>query len=157
MSSSARRSLEYSSFDEFLADAQRCMSDDFVTVGNWSKGKIFTHLARTLEMSLDGVDYRAPWWMRVLGKWVLKPRILKKGMPSGFQLKKPVADQVIPQEDVDSQQALQDLQRAVERYRSEPDRVDHPIFGAMTAEEWDKLHLRHADLHMSHIAPAEAD
>ena len=37
--------------------------------------------------------------------------------------------------------------------RGEDRRVSHPIFGSMSRAEWDQMHLRHAEMHLSFIRP----
>jgi len=46
-------------------------------------------------------------------------------------------------------EALDDLRRAVERTRTENMTAKHPAFGTMTHEEWNTLHLRHSEMHLS--------
>jgi hypothetical protein len=31
--------------------------------------------------------------------------------------------------------------------------MPNPVFGAMTPEDWKRLHLRHAELHLSFVVP----
>jgi len=33
--------------------------------------------------------------------------------------------------------------------------VSHPLFGKLSREEWNRFHLRHAELHMSFLVQAE--
>jgi hypothetical protein len=33
--------------------------------------------------------------------------------------------------------------------------VDNVVLGPLTNAEWEQLHLRHAELHMSFVVPAE--
>jgi len=46
-------------------------------------------------------------------------------------------------------EALDDLRRTVERTRTENMTAKHPAFGTMTHEEWNTLHLRHSEMHLS--------
>jgi hypothetical protein len=45
------------------------------------------------------------------------------------------------------------LRRGIERLRSESRRAPHFVFGPYAAAEWDQLHLRHAEVHMSLVVP----
>ena len=51
------------------------------------------------------------------------------------------------------QEALDDLRRAVARTKSERMEAVHPAFGKMTHDEWNTLHLRHSELHLSFALP----
>ncbi len=41
----------------------------------------------------------------------------------------------------------------IDRLNREPQRYPSPVFGKMTKEEWDQLHLRHAEMHLSFYVP----
>jgi hypothetical protein len=83
----------------------------------------------------------------------IKRRILKKGMPAGFNLPRSREPEAFP--DVASAQAgLDSLRAAVARIQRERMTAAHPLFGRLTHDEWARLHLRHAEMHLSFAAPA---
>ncbi len=47
-----RRAVRYESLSEFLQDAERLANCEVRTVGNWSQGQIYEHLARALDISM---------------------------------------------------------------------------------------------------------
>ena len=49
-----RRKVRYQAISEFLAEAERLASRKVRTIGNWSQGQIYEHLARSLDISIDG-------------------------------------------------------------------------------------------------------
>ncbi|MFK7778007.1 MAG: DUF1569 domain-containing protein [Gimesia sp.] len=151
--SANRRTLSYASLLEVVDDARRLTEADAPTTGNWSKGQIFEHLARTMDCSLDGFTFKMPWFVRIIGKYYFKPTIFKKGMSPGFKLKGAFKKALGPDPLAD-QEGLEHLAKSVQRLESESQRALSPVFGQMTREEWDKLHRRHAELHMSFIAEA---
>jgi fructose-bisphosphate aldolase class 1 len=51
------------------------------------------------------------------------------------------------------QEALDDLRRAVARTKTERMTANHPAFGKKTHEEWNTLHLRHSEMHLSFALP----
>lgn len=146
-----RRTLSYASLQEVVAEAQRLTAADAPTTGNWSKGQIFEHLARTMDSSLDGFAFKMPWFVRMVGIYYFKPRIFKHGMTPGFKLKGASKLALAPDPLAD-QTALEHLTKSVQRLESENQRAFSPVFGQMTCEEWNKMHLRHSELHMSFIA-----
>ena len=50
-------------------------------------------------------------------------------------------------------EGLRQLERAVGRLVKETPPHPHPFFGALTREEWIKLQLRHAELHLGYLHP----
>ena len=60
----ARRKLDFKSFDELLTDADRMSHGDVKTLGNWSPGQIFQHLANAFNCSIDGFPNAFPWFLR---------------------------------------------------------------------------------------------
>ena len=146
----SRRTVSYPSLDAVVADAERLVEAEAGTTGNWSVGQILEHLATVMDKSIDGFDFRPALPVRLVGRWFLKNRFLRKGMPAGFQLKGLAAQQLIPPE-VDPQQALDHLRSAAERLKTSTKRAPHPFFGKMTQEESNRINCRHAELHMSFI------
>jgi len=150
-----RRVLHFTSLDEIVADAEKlAASPDTKMLGNWPLDQLFTHLAMAINGSIDGMPHQAPWFVRLAAP-LLKGRVLKRGMTPGFKLPKQVEPRFYPTA-ASRQAALETLQRAVARSQTERMTADHPAFGKMTHEEWAKLHMRHAELHLSFATPGSA-
>jgi hypothetical protein len=147
----ARRTVHYATFDDVLDDAERLVRARAATTGNWSLDQILGHLAIAMEKSIDGFDRKAPWPLRLVGRFIVKPRILKHGMKPGFKLPAEAEKISIPAPGGDPVAALERLRRAIGRSKSDQTRCPHPFFGPMPASEWDRLHLRHAELHLSFV------
>jgi len=145
-----RRQVEYRSLDEFLADAGRLVDADATTTGNWSLGRILEHLTTVMNKSIDGFQSKAPLPMRLVARYLLKQRILTKKMAPGFQLPPQAATEIVPAE-IDRHEALAHLRQAIERLRQVPGRVESPFLGPLDIEQWNQLHCRHAELHMSFV------
>jgi Protein of unknown function (DUF1569) len=146
-----RRKVEYASFDELLADAERLGSGPVRALGNWSAGQIFRHLAIVYTGSIDGLKVKFPWYLRLMAK-LFKKQVLAGAMPAGFKLPADSGKEMMPGP-TSTQEGLADLRAAVARLKQEPHRAAHPAFGNFTKEEWDVLHLKHAALHMSFLVP----
>jgi hypothetical protein len=150
---SGRRELHFASLGDMLADAERlCSTKPVTALGNWRLGRALEHLARSIEMSLDGAKFRPPWYIRWLGPWI-KNRMLTQPMRPGFQLPAYAAKYLIPEEECEMHEALAHLHSAVTRLHATTRRHPSPVFGPLTLEEWDQLHLRHAELHLSFFVP----
>ncbi len=146
-----RRNLNYASFDEVLADADRVSSGPVKQLGNWSPGQIFRHLAIVYNGSIDGFTMTFPWYIRLLAM-VFKKRLLAGPMPSGLKLPAEGAKVLIPPP-TSTEEGLAELRAAIARLEKEPHRARHPVFGTFSREEWNKIHLSHASLHMSFLVP----
>lgn len=148
-----RREVHFRTIDDILADAERLTAGPMRQLGNWSVGQATSHLARTQKMSLDGDPARAPLPIRMLIKFV-KRRILTKGMKPGFKLSKPAAEKYISGPQISDEEGLNELRASIARLKTEPQRHPHPAFGPLSRDEWEQLHLRHAELHLSFFVPA---
>jgi hypothetical protein len=146
-----RRTLDYASFEELLADAERLGAGPTKALGNWSAGQIFRHIAVTCNNSIDGFPFTFPWYLRTAAT-LFKGRLMKGSMPAGFKLPGAKAGAMLPPE-TPTEEGLAELRAAVARLQREPHRAIHPLFGAISREEWDRVHLKHASLHMSFLVP----
>ncbi len=153
-----RRVLRFESFDELLAECERLArleeQGKLRMLGNWSLAQIFEHLARGKEASIDGPPFRVPWYIRFVGPW-LKTRFLTRGVPAGFKLPAKELPRFAPANTVETEAALERLRLAVQRLLNESQRVPHGVLGRLTAQEWNTLHLRHSEMHLSFALPVE--
>jgi len=150
-----RRIIHYDNFDELLADVDRLTAGRVQTLGNWSLGQNLAHLAKAYECSIDGFPFLMSAPFRFVLGMLMKRRFLNNPLPTGFQLPKKAAD-LIPAE-IDSFEASKLLAKAVERLKIENQRSPHPALGKLTIDEWNALHLRHAELHLGFVLPIEQD
>jgi hypothetical protein len=148
-----RRKLDYASLDELLADADRLSSCPIKTLGNWSAGQIFEHLANVYNGSIDGFAMTFPWPMRMVAR-LFKSKLIHGVMPPGLKLPAEGTKQLMP-EPISTEEGLAALHEAVARLQREPHRAKHPVLGDLTRDEWNAIHLNHAGLHMSFLAPAD--
>jgi hypothetical protein len=151
---SGRRTLSFTTLDEFLRDAEALAAGGRRTLGNWTFGQILGHLAYAMHNSMDGFPFQAPWVLRHLVAPFVKNSALTKPLKPGVKLPKSAAE-YMPSESLTVEEALANCRRAVERLGNEIPSAKHPFFGTMASEEWMALHLRHAELHMSFVVPDE--
>ncbi len=149
-----RRILEFNSLDDVVGDVEGLVASDQTRVlGNWPLSQLITHLAMTVECSMDGFPTPAPWIIRIIGPF-LKKGMLSKKMSPGLKLPKNAEAVAFP--DADSPHAaLERLRAAVARSRSQPMIAPHPAFGKMNHNEWTQLHLRHSEMHLSFATTGE--
>ena len=146
-----RRTLRLTSLDELLAEVDRLHAQPYRRLGNWSLGQMCVHLARLMHECIDGFTFGPPRVVRWLAP-LFKARLLRRGFPAGMTLKGPAAQALSPPPVSDSE-GVQRLRDAVQRLQSEPQRQPSPLLGRMSREQWDQFHLRHAELHLSFLAP----
>jgi hypothetical protein len=146
-----RRAVKFVSFEELLTDAERMSSGSVKALGNWSAGQIFRHLAISYNGAIDGLAIEFPWLMRVMVK-IFKKKLINMAMPAGYQMKAENAWITEPGQ-VSTEVGLDELRTAVARLQRDPLRARHPLFGSLTNEEWDKVMLAHASMHMSFLVP----
>jgi Protein of unknown function (DUF1569) len=146
-----RRTLHFDSIDDMLADVDRLDQGPVKAIGNWVPGQVLKHLTTVMVASLDGFHHTAPWFVRLIGK-VVKKKYLTKPMSAGFDLPKDAAAEMIPGP-VEWKDAVGPFRTAVRRLKTEEKRMPSPFLGVLTREEWDQLHCRHAELHLSFLVP----
>jgi hypothetical protein len=148
-----RRMVRYDTLQDFLEDATRLGNGPVRTLGNRSYAQILQHLAFAMNGSVDGSVLVIPWPIRTVAR-LLRKRIINGGMSPGFKLSRANDAKAWIADDSDVPAALESVRKAVQRFQTETKRSPHPAFGHLTPDEWNKFHLRHAELHMSFVVPA---
>lgn len=148
-----RRALHFKTVDDILRDAEEITSGEVRHLGNWTPGKIFKHIAITMDNSVDGVDFKAPLLIRIVAR-LMKKSFLNNTMKSGFQMPEKMKPHFSPPDDVSIEEGLTALRESIERYKSATDLQPSPVLGNLTRDEYDKLHMRHAEMHLSFIVSA---
>lgn len=137
--------------DDLLADIESLDERGGVqSSGRWTAAQNVEHVARFIDVSVDGTDVRASFILRLLGPLV-KKRALARPMKPGFKLPSRLADQFVPPADVTWEEAVDHLRAIIRRAKTERMTGRSPVFGQLTHEEWVQLHCRHAELHFSFL------
>ncbi len=150
---SNRREVHYTSLQDVLNDADRLTRGKFKTLGNWSAGQIFMHLAKSFSDSIDGSAMRLPWFYKLIGP-LLKNKLIRGPMAPGVKLPESAARATVPGP-TSTEEGLAALRSAIGRLETESKRARSPFLGAMTRDEWNRLHLNHSALHMSFLVPQD--
>ena len=143
-----RRTLAFNTLDEILDDLNYLSQGKVRSLGNWSPGENLNHLTILMLGCLDGVDVKVPFLTRTVVS-LLKRRILTKQMSPGLQLPKAAAA-LLPSE-TNWEQGLEEIRAALNRMKTESHRHAHPVLGELNREQWDQLHCRHCELHLSFL------
>jgi len=122
------------------------------TVGQWTLAQVCRHLADTINGSMDGFDLRRHRFKRFfLGKRLLR-WTYRHGIPPGYT----IDPRLTPPPNVRLDEALDAMERAVERYRTYRGRLRaHPLFGDLSREMWGRLHCFHSAHHLSFVIPTD--
>jgi hypothetical protein len=148
-----RRELQFDRIDDALADVEQIATaqrqGNLRSIGNWTPGQTLGHLATWAGYAYDGTPMTIPFFIR----WLLKPlknRFLNQPMRAGSKIPR-VRDGTLATEVIPFDQALERFQKNFTRLKLEKPTKPNVMFGEMTQEEWIKLHLRHAELHLSFL------
>ena len=141
-----RRRLKFHSFDEVLADAQQLYAGQYHTLGNWSLGRALGHLGNAMIGSVEGGTFRVRWWLKLVGPWIIKPRLLRGPFPAGFKLPGRAERLLVPDDNISFEEGLARLEAGIERLRSIDQRGSHPVVGKLNVAEWDSF-ICHCELH----------
>jgi hypothetical protein len=150
---SDRRQLRFESLDEAGRDAEALAEAErqgtLRATGNWTLGQSIGHVAFWARAPFDGypVMPQMPWLLRKLLP-LFKNGFLNKRLPAGARIWG-VPEGTFGVERLATDEALAQLRTAFDRLAGESPSVLNPIFGELTHEEWIKLNLRHAELHLS--------
>jgi hypothetical protein len=151
----SRREVNFKNLDDILADAERLVaSPGAKVVGNWPLKQLLMHLALTFNNSIDGFDAKAPIFIRVIGPFIKRSVLRAPKMKPGIKLPKEAEIRAYPTAE-SAEAALEFLRKAIARAKTERMTARHPAFGKMSHEEWNTLHLRHCELHLSFAIPGQ--
>lgn len=148
----SRRHLSLQSLEDLLREAEGLAQAEVHTLGNWSLGQILDHLATWAEFSIDGVPARVPLPLRVIAR-PFRGWIIRRPMRPGFRWSADADRRLVPKGPVGTAEGMEHLRRAVGRLRTEPHRAPSPLLGQLSAAQWEQLHLRHAEHHLSFVVP----
>lgn len=122
------------------------------STGNWTPGENLDHLARAMRPSFDGFDFTVAVPIRLVGSLFMKRRFLREGFPRGFKMGPKMSAAFGPRPGVPFEEGLLALREQLSRI-DRGERMTHasPGLGALTHDEWVRLHLRHAELHLAYL------
>jgi hypothetical protein len=149
-----RRRLRFQSIDDVWAEAETLAAAGQVAcLGNWSVGQTLKHLGASMEGSINGPGFKMPLMLRIIGRLYVKRLLLNGPFPTGFQLPGAAAKRLVPPDDTTPAEGLAALRHGIHRLRSETARTSHPVAGPLSIAEWDRFHMRHAEMHLSFLVP----
>lgn len=149
-----RRPLRFESLADIRADIDRLANAREVrTLGNLSAGQNLKHVATIMNRCIDGFTTRPPWIVRFIVQTFMRTKFLTKPMSAGFKLPKAAAAELIPAPPVLFDEGVASLRAAIDRLNATTTRSPSPVLGVLSVDEWNQLHCRHAELHLSFLLP----
>ena len=150
------RKLRFNSISDILRDAEQiCHANHVIQLGNWSAGQAFEHLAKSFCSSVTASKADISVWRRAIAR-VCKPIVLRYGLPAGVQIASVsdvAAREFLPRETVSVEEGYEELLRAVSAISENDMDATHNCFGKMSPEDWERMHCRHAELHLRLLLP----
>lgn len=148
-----RRRLDFRSWDDLLADADRLADRGYDRAGKWSLAQVLDHVGAGLRVALTGPTRRMPWVMRMSARSFALPIMRScRWIPAGI----PAPTWWQPQVPADADDAA-----AVARFRAEVQAFrahrgpyhPHPAFDRIDRESYEDLMLIHASHHLGFLVP----
>lgn len=154
-----RRQLRFADSAALWADIDRIVESERTgtlrRTGNWTVGQCLGHLARWAEMPYDGYppELSPPWWLKPLMQ-MFKGRVLgpKAAMWAGIRIPG-VEGGTVGTEPMETHAAIARLRKAWARLEAAHPGIPNPLFGELTHQQWIRLNLGHAELHLSFFHP----
>lgn len=153
-----RRVLKFESVAAMMADVDRIVAAEragtLKRLGNWTVGQNLGHLATWINFAFDGYPpdlQHPPLWIKLLLR-LMKRKFLNGGLPSGARIPK-IEGGTKGTEVMSTDEGLNRFRAAWARLNANAPAIPNPIFGKMTHDEWKRMHLSHAGLHLSFLVP----
>jgi hypothetical protein len=151
-----RRSLRFDDWDQVLADVEMLAQQGYENAerGNWSLGQNCEHMAKPLEMAVDGFPKVASWPVRVVTRMLVLKKMLRHDRIN-FRARAPAF--VVPADNVDDAGGIEHLRQAIERFRNHRGEfAPHVAFGQLDRDDWVHTMLWHCEHHLSFLVPHDA-
>ncbi len=150
---SDRRTLRFERLEQALDDARQLRDAEQAgrlrQTGSWTLGQSLSHLGTWVDYGFDGLPIKIPFFV----PWVVRPfrtRILERPMPPGRRIPK-VAGGTLAIDPAPTADGMLLFEKAVDRLTQSSPRIPNAMLGTLTHDQWKKLHLRHAELHLSFL------
>ncbi|MGE3821922.1 MAG: DUF1569 domain-containing protein [Isosphaeraceae bacterium] len=150
-----QRALNFSTYDEAIAEIERLERTPHQRLGNWSLGQACRHLSYFYRGSLDGFGFMLPWPIRrFMGKPLLRKILHGQPLPVGAR----TIPKSVPPPTVDEASEIAEAKASLARLRDATEPLHpSPLFGSLSPEEWRGMHLRHTAHHLGFLLPFDTE
>ena len=122
--------------------------------GNWTAGENLDHVAKAWEFAIDGFqsEVKVPWFIRLIASTMKGRMTSGKTLPAGFKMGKG-GESFLPTPGTTVEAGLGRLRAVVDRLDAGTKCTKpSPAFGALTHDQWMRLNLGHAQLHLGFVS-----
>ncbi|KAA1258043.1 hypothetical protein LF1_05580 [Rubripirellula obstinata] len=155
MAATQKRTLDFHTGDEVIAEIQNLRSSGYAKTKNWNLTQICEHFTSTMVGEMEGLGFRFPWIVRAtFGKW-LTHRFLKTRKMPGV----PTLPSLQPKSLADSEDdtIIEGCIRAISQCETFAGSLDdYPFVDNLDHDEWRQLMWVHAGHHLSFLIPNES-
>ncbi|MEM1224301.1 MAG: DUF1569 domain-containing protein [Planctomycetota bacterium] len=152
MSSKQKRTLDFHTADEVVAEINRLRAQGYDKTKNWNLTQICEHLTATMSGGMDGFGFRLPWVLRAtVMKWIFQRMLRTRKMVSG-----PTLERLKPKsaEGPDDDAIIDTCFATIDRARSwDGSMDDYPFLDHLSAEDWKQFMWMHAAHHLGFLVP----
>ena len=150
----AQRNIHLKSYSEIIAEIHRLQSEGYQKGGNWSLGQICSHLNYYMQGSLDGYGKKMlPWIVRVSFGNFVKKALMKTAIYKPGQMTDPDS---VPGADSGESEEISKAIQSLQRLEKEDSPLHFsPLMGELSREEWNSIHINHANHHLSFLHPVQ--
>jgi hypothetical protein len=156
MADSAKRSLDFHTADEVIAEIQRLRSGGYTRTKNWNLTQACEHLTATMSGGMDGFGFRLPWILRAtIIKWIFNRMLKNRKMSSG-----PTMERLKPKSDgaADDDPIIDACIETIKRAKSFPGPIEnYPFLNELKVDDWQQFMWMHAGHHLGFLIPNEVD
>jgi len=152
-----RRTLHFDTLDDIVRDVETVTAGPHHVTGNWTAAQNIWHVAHTVALSNRGFDFKVPLPMKLIGRTLKLLGMHTKPINPGINPPAKVAAAFAPPHDVALEMAIAKLRDEVQYARTHGMNHPSPLFGKLSHDTWIQTHCRHAELHLSFIAPSSAE
>ncbi len=148
------RTLRFQTLDDLAREARAIAADpDARCRGTWTPAQNLWHVGRVVLASVEGFPAGPPLLLKLIGP-LLKNRVTTRPFNPGIKLPSKMAEHFVAPADTTMEQALEMVESSVTRQQSEGFIPASPLFGKLSAKQWEQLHCRHAEMHFGLIERA---
>lgn len=154
MAVTQKRTLDFHTGDEVIAEIQNLRSSGYTKTKNWNLTQICEHLNATMTGGMDGFGFRLPWILRAtIIKWIFNRMLTTRKMSSG-----PTMDRLKPKSETgpDDAAIIDDCIARIERAKAFAGPIEnYPFLNELKVEDWQQFMWMHAGHHLGFLVPSE--
>ncbi len=152
-----RRDLDFTSFDDVIAEVNRLHKSGYTQNGKWNLSQTCAHLVDWMRFPMDGYP-RPPFFMRIIF-WCMKVTVArgmkKKIMANGFSPGMPTAPETVyPPDVLEESESIKKLEETIQRLLSHNGAFhSSPLFGDSDRKSLNRVQILHCAHHLGFLEP----